>query len=67
MENYLEEIKPVIMDDSHDIDAKMEVIAAAFTRELKNKLNSYKSEAIRQVNACEDFDKRDARLIIKSL
>jgi len=67
MEGTLNSIRPIIADDHFSINEKMELIEATLLRYAAQKIEQKKNLIIQAVNECEDFDKRDARIIINSL
>lgn len=63
----LEALRPIIGDKNFSLDEKMEMLEAAFEREHNNRKKAMKEKAIAIINDTNDFDKRDARIIVQSL
>jgi len=63
----MNELRQIIVDKKFSSDKKMEIIEATFEREHNNRKKAMKEKAIVIINDTNDFDKRDARIIIQSL
>lgn len=67
MMNELNALRPIIGDKNFTLDEKIEMLEAAFEREYNTRKKAMKEKAIAIINDTNDFDKRDARIIIQSL
>lgn len=60
-------LRPIIADSAFSIDEKMEMLEAAFDRQLRKEKKKLKEKAISQINGCKEIDKSDARIIVQGL